>query len=63
MRQLRPAHLNVADLGPVVNRPDLGDNGHRLEIAGQIQAETGSRNLQGDGFGSRHVSVTPFMNK
>lgn len=44
-RKIRPlysSHLNVANLWVVISRPDLRDDGQRLEITGQTQAATGS---------------------
>lgn len=38
----RQPHLNVADLRVVVIRPDLCDDGERLEITGETQAATSS---------------------
>lgn len=47
IKQNHPSHLNIADLWVVVSRPDLCDDGQRLEITGQTQATTGSWYLLG----------------
>lgn len=45
-------HLDVADLGAAVCRPDLCDDRQRLEITGQTQITTGSCYLQKSTVGS-----------